>query len=731
MNLLENDKRFEIKVTNLKRKFFSKEETVLSIGNGFVVSRGLNDEALCFKSRETYISGFFDKNCESEVSELVNIPDFFEYDIIINGEMLDLLNQELLDYEKKLNILTGVLSKKFTVKINGILVNIKTSKYFDINNKNMGYFKIDIKADTDCNVIIIDKIDGTYSNNGIEHLKEAQKTAINDVLSYTTKSIQGRDLYISSEATVNEKHSFEYQIKRKKISRSTIFKLKKQEIVNYEKKISVSVDKEKKLMPENFKDHEKKWLEIWQQMRVNITGNPQWQNCIDLSCYLLIINSNLDDEYTNLAAKGLTGHGYKGHTFWDTEIFLLPFYIANFPAKAKNLLIYRNLGLEEAKRKALSNGFEGAMYPWEMARPEEKDATPLIGPINIKTGKVEKIENAELEIHISSDVAYGFDLYYEYTKDNDFIKKYGIEVIIETAIFWLSRLEFNVNEDRYEIKNVIGPDEYKEHVDNNTFTNYMARYNILLVGKFYNLGIINDEFLIKHDYNIEKNNEKAGKIYIQPANEKMLIGQDDTYLSLKHIDLEKYKNNANVASINKDFSMSEKCQIQVSKQADLLMLFQMFKSEFSDIVKKANFDYYENKCLHDSSLSLVTHSIVACDLGENKIAENLMNKSLNIDYAGALNSSDEGIHFASLGGHWLSLVRGFTGVDVMNGLDFSPNLPSNIEELCFKFYYKNNLINVLCNEKMIIIESENDLEFSCNNIKYNCLAGESIKVKYD
>lgn len=727
MNFLNTDQEQKINLKSFDINIFPKEETLMSIGNGYIVSRGTNDEYNTSYSRETYISGLFNSNCTHEVEELVNVPDVFEYHVLVNGARIDFNSTNVYDYNKTLDIKYGILSKSFMVYHGDLEIFVKTKKYCDMVNKGVVVQEIEYTTNKECEIKIIDKIDGQYTNQGVEHFIYEEKYVNDGILNYFCKTANNKELYISSSLIIDYPVLQTYSIKRKVINRETTFEAKPGISVKFKKATEFS-EVGFTNCSHDLSKHKASWDHIWHDSRVVITGDAEVQQAIDFSVYHLVINSNLDDENTNLGAKGMTGFGYKGHTFWDTEIFLLPFYVSTFPNKAKSLIKYRANSIKQARIKAKKYGFDGAMFPWEGTRPESPDATPEYGPINIKTGKVEKIINAEKEIHINTAVVYGIELFYKYTKDTEFIKQYCSQLLVDIAKFWISRLEYNEQKKAYEILDVVGPDEYKEHVNNNMYTNYTAKRTIELVANWEKLGLISKECLA--GYNFEEANLIAQSIFLQTADEKNLIGQDDTYLNLDIIDLSKYKNSSKVAEINKDYSMEEKCQIQVGKQADLLLLFQMYREEFDKQTIEDNFTYYEDKCLHDSSLSLVTHNILACDLDQIELANEFFEKSFAIDYTGHISSSNEGIHFASMGGHWLSLIRGFANVYISDKLEINPKLPEKLQAISFSMHYLYSRLEIKVTTKTVSIHNQGTQSIECSvyGKEYIIESGDSFEV---
>jgi hypothetical glycosyl hydrolase len=290
--------------------------------------------------------------------------------------------------------------------------------------------------------------------------------------------------------------------------------------------------------------------------------------------------------------------------------------------------------------------------------------------------------------------------------------RYGYELVLDTAKFWVTRLEWNEEKQEYHINNVIGPDEYKEHVDNNAFTNYSAHWNIKKAMEYYDfLKTEQPDLFVKLNAKLELDRfhqiwtDRIDKIYLpKPQVEDLVIPQDDTYLTLKTIDLTKYKNAENVGLIHKDYNTEQVSQIQVSKQADIMVLFYLLEDLFSQDVKRANWEYYEPKTLHDSSLSLSTHCVLANDMQDKEMAYDLFQRIHDIDLGPNMKTSDHGIHGASLGGIWQSVVNGFGGVRMLNGnLRISPRLPKAWSRLNFQIIWQEDVLEVDITQDLLVI----------------------------
>ncbi len=443
-----------------------------------------------------------------------------------------------------------------------------------------------------------------------------------------------------------------------------------------------------------------------------VTAAEMDQFAVHFAQYHMRLMVPRHDQRMNIGAKALSGEGYKGHTFWDTEIFLLPYYCFTDPEAARKLEEYRYLSLPGAHAKAKHNGYRGAMFPWESAWLDDGEVTPEFMDVDIVTGKPIKVWSGIIEQHITSDVAFGVWQYGILTDDQDYMDKYGYELIMDTAIFWASRLEKG-GDGKYHINDVVGPDEFREHVNDNAFTNYMAHWNMAKAMEYYRLlkekkpelfAVLNKKLDLDGAY--EKWKDGCANLYLPAPTAEHVLPQDDRYLSCRDIDLSKYKEQEHVGGITRDYNMEQINEIQVSKQADALVLFFLLENEFSQDVKKATWEYYEKRTIHDSSLSLSTHSVLASDMGEKKLAYDLFRKASMIDLGPFMGSSNAGVHAASFGGVWQCVVYGFGGVRMLDGhLRINPALPDNWEKLSYTLMWKGQKLDVEVSKDTIRIKN--------------------------
>ncbi len=472
------------------------------------------------------------------------------------------------------------------------------------------------------------------------------------------------------------------------------------------------------------KETARAWKEqVWDRVPITIEGKDWDQFAIRFSQYHLRLMLPAHDNRMNIGAKGLSGEGYRGHCFWDTEIFLLPYYAFTQPEAARKLEEYRYFSLPGAHAKAVHNGYQGAMFPWESAWLDDGEVTPEYQDVDIITGLPIKVWSGFIEQHITADVAFGVWQYYSITGDQDYMDRYGYELIFDTARFWVSRLEDKcrqihesvnpetgvtefsetVTEDGlYHICDVVGPDEYKEHKTDNAFTNYLAVWNIRKAMEYYEqLRKEKQELYASLNQKLELDAyyqqwvAKVDKVFLPVPNECGVLPQDSTYLTLKDIDLSKYRAQTFVNGLFRDYNLTQINQIQVSKQADVLVLFFLLEDLFPHEVKAATWEYYAARTLHDSSLSLCTHAVLAADMRQMDLAYDFFEKSAQIDLGPVMTTSDAGIHTASFGGIWQGVVYGFGGLRMLGGkLRIDPVLPKEWNRLVYTLIWQGQDLQV-------------------------------------
>lgn len=743
------DKNWIVEETNFNDRYQGKCESIMALGNGYMGLRASTEESYIGQTRNLFIAGTYNRFDEKEVTELPNAADIVEMDIYINGERFSLKSGMVHEYSRQLNLRTGELARNIVWENDkGEVYKMTFRRFVSLSDIHLIGMKVEITPlTTEANISIRTGINGRQTNSGVQHFYDGDKRV------YENKYMQLIQTTTQSEINFVFNSAVRFYVDNKELQGKQRFSLERRSIYSnfqtstakgetliIEKIISVftSLDNDINInkgleelkqfsvehiaknsnfsYTELFEKSKAKWYEYWQEANIEIqTANDIDQLSIRFAQYHLLIMTPFHDERFSIGAKALTGEGYKGHVFWDTEIFILPYFQYAFPSIARSLLKYRYNTIEGARNKAKKFGYSGAMYPWETAFTGEEE-TPEWAAINIMTGKATKVWSGLKEHHITADIAYAVWNYYLSTNDEEFMNLYGSEIIFECAEFWCSRLEWNEEANQYYIKDVIGPDEYTEHIDNNAYTNYMAHFTIEISIKLYkvakskqwsNFDNLNKKFKLKQ--RIDSYKAIVDSMYLPKPKEDNIIPQDDTFLVKDCISLEKYKNSDEKQTILKDYTRDQIVNLQVLKQADVVMLLYVLRNNFDERVKKSNWNYYEERTIHDSSLSAAVHSIVANDFDNKEAAYSFFRKASVIDLGENLISSNDGIHSASLGGTWLAVVMGFGGIMNENGiLSINPKLPELWEELSFGIYWRSQKINIHITKQWIKITKDSE-----------------------
>ena len=710
-----------------------------------------------------FITGTFNKASKEEATELPNVSDIVNMEIELNGERFSMTEDNLKEYSRTLNLYTGETCRNVLWEgKNGNVVQLSFHRFVSYKNVHVIGAYVEIKpVNCDVKATVVSGINAQVTNHGAQHLTEFSKRAFEEKFlqmgMVTTESAvsiavstvhkvfqsgkytedaaskiiddrrkihaeiqlvipQGETARVEKISTVHSSRDLEYVASGKEpegenVCRDGLNNLKEAEEKGYETLLEES---------------KKVWEKIWKKQDIQIDSKEDdAQIAVRFALYHLQIMVRREDNRVGIGAKALSGEGYKGHSFWDTETFIFPYFQMAEPETARTLLEFRYKGLYGARKKAIENGYKGAMYPWEAAWVSDGEVTPYVIGVNVHTGEPMICLTGVIEQHITSDIIFALWQYYAATDDQDFMDRYGYEMTIETARFWNSRLEWIEENNRYEIRDVIGPDEYKEHVDNNAYTNYMAHENMRLAAQV--IACIRDEkkdiygkmqkLMQEEGTSLEQLEEelkdKMKKLYLPQPDEKTgIIPQFDGYFDLKEIDLSVYKNASVVGTVFHDYSGEDVQGMQAGKQADIVELLYQMEDITTPDNKAKNYVYYEARTLHDSSLSKAIHSITACDLGMEKEAYDMFMSAALTDLGQEMKSSDAGIHSANMGGVWQDVVMGFGGIRIRDGhLRIAPNCPKQWEKFTYPLYWKGNELHItVCKDGVEVINEGEDFE---------------------
>jgi trehalose/maltose hydrolase-like predicted phosphorylase len=691
----------------LIKKGFNQKD-IVSFGNMFLLGngrygyRGTLEEYRKDEMVGLNMLGVYDRY-KDKWRESVNLVNPF-YILASSNKEFSLLKETPVSHEVTLDIENGLFNRltKFDE------VEIKSERFVSQAEKDVLAERFILKANKGLNINVTFGMDlDIFEING-PHFKDKKCNREGQVIDFIGTTNEGKNLGISAKYSLskgkitefNEDSIFGYKLNAElKKGEELVIEIVAQ--VNGKDHLNLEFDK-------LLDAHKKAFSKLWDDARVELIGDKIAQFELDYSIYhLLILEDN--SSFASVPARGLSGQTYKGAIFWDTEMFIMPFYCLTNPSFARNTLIYRINTLNGAKQKARKYGFDGAFYAWE----SQEDGVEQCSDYNVtdpNTNKPIRTYFADKQIHISGDVAFAFQRYIENTGDESILKDGGYEVIYECIKFYLSFMKKN---GKYHFYDVLGPDEYHERVNDNAFTNMLVN-NILLLGiKYFDkyIDTVKEQTITK-----EKMIDVANNLFIPQPNEEGIIEQFDGYSKLEDIlpnEVIKRKKNP------KEYMGGEKgvaSKTKVIKQADVLAELVMLNHDYDLEILKKNFEYYYKFTEHGSSLSAPIYSLAASKLGKMDEAYELFRKSSGIDlgtnqkmYAGGIYIG--GTHPASNAGAYLSAILGFAGLKVNEeGFTFSENLPPSIEQMKFKFFNKGKqyLVDVTRNNVNIKEVTSND-----------------------
>ncbi|MGB4659918.1 MAG: hypothetical protein WBI07_12105, partial [Mobilitalea sp.] len=426
------------------------------------------------------------------------------------------------------------------------------------------------------------------------------------------------------------------------------------------------------------------WSDKWKNSDIELHGDDKLQTALRYNIFQLIQTNSERDNTVNIGARGIMHSRYKGCYFWDTDIFMLPFYIHTNPAAAKNLVMYRYLKLPDARLNAKELNLKGARYPW-MCSIDGRE-------------QCESWDIGKSEIHITADVVYAVDYYVQMTGDMEFYTDQAVEIYLEAASYHESRLTYEEKEDRYNLLFVKGPDEYCGITSNNTYSNWLIRYNLKLA--IEGLDYLKQHCTVKYEELKEKLGIKESyiskwldiiaKIKIPYEEQENLYLQDDTFMKLEKLTINSLKTNG--VPLYQTICFDRLQRYQVLKQADFLLLLTLRPTDFTQKQKLAAWNYYEPLTLHDSSLSYGVHANLAAQLGIEDKAIEYFEKSVLLDLEDIMSTTGkEGLHYAAFGATWQAIIQGFAGIQVNSDtVTANPHLPASWKKL--KFRYRLNSI---------------------------------------
>ncbi|HSJ54218.1 MAG TPA: beta-phosphoglucomutase, partial [Anaerolineae bacterium] len=470
------------------------KETVFTLGNGYLGTRGSFEEGYPDARPATLIHGVYD-DLPPGNTELANAPDWPALSILVEGERFGMDQGKLLSYRRRLDMRRGVLSRDVRWQSPaGHTLDLHFERFASLADPHLLAVRCQVTSlDSGCNVQVQAGLNAYPDNLGLLHWTRPEQGAEGDSawLQLTTRY---SDIELGMAVRLGLSGGESARIQARSCPGypmvEATFQARPQQTVTLNKIVTVvtSRDAQQPLAearqrlpgPAAYEDllaaQEEAWSRTWRDSDVAIEGDVEDQAAIRYNLFQTLIAAPRQDDRVSIGAKSLSGFGYRGHVFWDTELFVLPFLTYTQPEIARNLLSYRYHTLPGARRKAAGAGYEGAMLAWESAATGDDVTPPWV--LDPEGKEMVRIWPGEIEQHISADVAFATWQYWQATGDDEWMRDRGAEIVLETAVFWGTRAEYNEERDRYEITNVIGPDEYHDHVDNNAFTNRLVKWHL-------------------------------------------------------------------------------------------------------------------------------------------------------------------------------------------------------------------------------------------------------------
>ncbi len=717
-------------------------ESIFSLGNGRIGQRANFEEFFSGNSLpgnyvggvyypDTTRVGWWKNGYPQYYAKVLNSANWNFIDVYINNERLDLAKQKTTHFVRELDMKSGILSRTCEVEMeNGCVIKIESERFNSLKEKELGCISYNIKlirgkANIKINAMVdfdVRNMDSNYNENFWYNFNSIcdQKSCV--VIANTKKTNFG--VAVAQEVfcyknTANELIANDKFVNEKSVGRSFSSALVEGESIQLFKFAAIlsSLNHQDKVLIENavqlakssyqkgynhFKEAQKQiWEKKWQDIDIEIIGDDSAQQAIRFNIFQLHQTYSGDDFRLNIGPKGFTGEKYGGSTYWDTEAYCIPFYLSTAEESvAEALLIYRYKHLQKAIENAKMLGFKNgaALYPMVTMNGEECH---------------NEWEITFEEIHRNGAIAYAIHNYIKYTGKDSYLEKYGLEVLIGISRFWEQRVHFSTKKNQYVMLGVTGPNEYENNVNNNWYTNYIAiwtlRFTIDSIHKLKKSNIEKYSELIKK-INFEevaetsKWQEIIDCMYLPYDEELGIILQQDNYLDKEQIlvkDLDKKH-----LPLNQNWSWDRILRSCFIKQADVLQGLFFFQDQFDMETIRRNFLFYEERTVHESSLSPCVHAILAAKLDMPSKAYEMYLRTARLDLDDYNNDTEDGLHITSMAGSWMSVIKGFGGMNVKEGkLFFDPKLPEKWDSFNFKIKFRDSVIRVFVNKNGIKLEN--------------------------
>jgi maltose phosphorylase len=740
-------------------------ESIFSIGNGRMGQRANFEETYSGESLQgNYVAGVYYpdktrvgwwKNGYPEYfAKVLNAAEWMGLEIKLEGEILDLASAKVSSFKRVLNMQEGYLTRTFTAELpSGNQVEVSSKRFFSIANDEVAALKYELtplnfsdkleltsfidgdvkNQDSNYDEKFWDEVSREQNASGSYLTMRTKKTAFDVTTGVKTLVlVNGTDTALSPDTEIRDKY----------LSESVTTDIKANETVvvykiatnlssqNYEAAnlVQTAVKVIDTAVAQGFdsllKEQAEAWTTKWQEGDIIIEGDVAAQQAIRFNIFQLNQTYTGKDARLNIGPKGFTGEKYGGSTYWDTEAYCIPFYLSTAPEEvSKNLLIYRYKHLEKAIENAEKLGFNNgaALYPMVTMNGEECH---------------NEWEITFEEIHRNGAIAFAIFNYIRYTGDQSYLAQYGLEVLVGIARFWKQRVNWSEDKKQFVMLGVTGPNEYENNINNNWYTNTLAAWCLSYAVEA--AGIVKNEDASKYQQIIEKTklNEVeefgawtniAANIYLPYDAEKGVFLQQDGYLDKEQILVKDLP--ASDRPLNQKWSWDRILRSCFIKQADVLQGMYFFEDDYDLESLRRNFDFYESRTVHESSLSPCVHSILAAKLNDGERAYEFYLRTSRLDLDDYNNDTEDGLHITSMAGTWMSIVEGFGGMRVREGkLLFNPFLPEQWTSFSFNIGFRGVQLRIKVDKDTmtIVTDSKESLDINIFNESYVVAAGETV-----
>jgi len=745
-----------------------RSESLFSLGNGHMGMRANFEETYSGPSlRGTYLAGIYYpdktrvgwwKNGYPEYfAKVLNAPNWIGMKFRFNDEELNIDSMKVTHFRRVLNMKEGILLREFIASwSDGKQIRVETERFLSMKRREIGAIRylltpLNFSGTLEAELFIDGDVineDANYDEKFWEPVNQEDDDAYCYLRSRTKKSdfdiciaMHSECLILNGQKTVSP----EFIINQQYVSNHYQFSVTEGDQIRFTKFASITTSRD--YLPdqlssqacqilgqavisgyENLKNEQiSAWEEKWKISDILIKGDISAQQGIRFNIFHLNQTYTGYDPLLNIGPKGFTGEKYGGSTYWDTEAFCLPFYLNTADKEvARNLLIYRYRHLSKAIENAEKLGFTdgAALYPMVTINGEECH---------------NEWEITFEEIHRNGAIAYAIYNYIRHTGDDFYLAEYGLEVLIGISRFWSQRFTFSDPKQLFVMLGVTGPNEYENNVNNNWYTNYLASWTLAYT--LESIGFVREKYpddwnRIEQKSNFSMISETSrwssiiNHVYL-PADENLgIFLQQEGYLDKEQLFATDLR--PDERPINQHWSWDRILRSCFIKQADVLQGLYLFEDHFSPGVIRRNFDFYEPRTVHESSLSPCVHAILASKLGYIDMAYELYLRTSRLDLDDYNHEVHEGCHITSMAGTWLAIVEGFGGMRVIdNQLHFNPLLPKGWTSLSFTVHFRGHLLAIIVDKLSISVIDQGDsaIELFIRDTGYLIKPGIELKVQ--